>query len=54
MNAMKRKIVTDYFKISESNNKQLFKRLNMMGITPKMLKEVFISCKDRQYGIRNS
>ncbi|MDE7433936.1 MAG: ribonuclease M5 [Mycoplasmoidaceae bacterium] len=36
----KRKLITDYYKISECNNKQLFKRLNMMNITFKELKKI--------------
>ena len=37
---LKRKVVTDYLKISECNNKQLFKRLNMIGINMKTLGEI--------------
>jgi ribonuclease M5 len=36
----RRKIITDYYKISECNNKQLFKRLNMMGITITQLHKI--------------
>ncbi|MDR0674705.1 MAG: ribonuclease M5 [Mycoplasmataceae bacterium] len=44
-NKAKRKIVADYFKISESTNKRLFKRLNMMGIDNKTLKQIISSYK---------
>ena len=37
---LKRKKITDHFNISESNNKQLFKWLNMMGVDIKKLNEV--------------
>lgn len=36
----KRKIITDYYNISECNNKQLFKRLNMMNIKIADLKKI--------------
>lgn len=36
----RRKIVTDHFGISECNNKQLFKRLNMMNIKFSELKKI--------------
>lgn len=36
----KRKIITDYYKISECNNKQLFKRLNMMNVKINELKKI--------------
>jgi hypothetical protein len=45
-NKAKRKIVTDYFQITESNNKQLFKRLNMMGVTNNSIKQIISSYKD--------
>jgi SMC interacting uncharacterized protein involved in chromosome segregation len=45
-NVAKRKIVTDYFKISESNNKQLFKRLNMMNVKANDLKKIISYDKD--------
>jgi hypothetical protein len=37
---VKRKLITDYFQISECNNRQLFKRLNMMGISINQLKKI--------------
>lgn len=36
----KRKIITDYYNISECNNKQLFKRLNMMNVKITDLKKI--------------
>jgi len=36
----KRKVVTDYLNISECNNKQLFKRLNMMNVDLKELEKI--------------
>jgi ribonuclease M5 len=45
-NKSKRKIVADHFQITESNNKQLFKRLNMMGINNDVLKKIISSYKD--------
>lgn len=41
----KRKIITDYFKISECNNKQLLKRLNMMNVNLKDLKKILKAAK---------
>jgi hypothetical protein len=45
-NKAKRKIVTDYFQITESNNKQLFKRLNMMNVNNATIKKIIFSYKD--------
>jgi ribonuclease M5 len=36
----KRKKITDYLNISESNNKQLFKRLNMLNLTYQQLYKI--------------
>ncbi|MDR3329803.1 MAG: ribonuclease M5 [Mycoplasmataceae bacterium] len=41
----KRKIVADYYRVSESNNKQLFKRLNMMGVTYDEVRRLISSYK---------
>lgn len=46
-NKRTRKIVTDYLKIPESNNKQLFKHLNMMNVTNDKVKKIISSYKDR-------
>jgi ribonuclease M5 len=46
-NKSKRKIIANYFKISESNNKQLFKRLNMMNVTLNTVKKIIFSYKDQ-------
>jgi ribonuclease M5 len=36
----KRQLITEHYHISACNHKQLFKRLNMMNITYKELKEI--------------
>jgi hypothetical protein len=36
----KRKKITDFLNISESNNKQLFKRLNMLNLTYQQLRKI--------------
>jgi ribonuclease M5 len=41
-NKSKRKMITDKLKISESNHKQLFKRLNMMNMDINEIKKIMV------------
>ncbi|MGL4951881.1 MAG: ribonuclease M5 [Mycoplasma sp.] len=43
---LKRKFITNYYKINECNHKRLFKHLNLLNVTFDELKDVYANFKD--------